>query len=364
MRSIVLSMSMLALLLAQGAEALPRYAAQYAQSCHLCHVSPSGGGMRTSYGSQFFAGTELSSRSMDMGELEMLNPRISDRLEVGLDFRGMYFAEEKPDDLETGVPANEANSFFQMQGDIYLRFKPLPGLDLVFDKGLRQGYEAWALIHGLPLNGSLKVGQFMPFFGWRWADHEMATRRRLGFSQLDTDAGVELEFHPDHWSVALALGNGGGTGLDSNTGKAVTTRIAWNGRLKGAGLTIGVNGRLIDDAPSASTQIGGLFAGVSRGRITWTGEADMLMRNDLTALAMAQEVAWKHRRGIEFLLSYDFWDRDIDETTGFDDRLRLGVDWIPSPVMALQPGLAWLRHDNGTATDHWLLFDLQLHLFI
>lgn len=352
------------LILVQLAEALPRYSAQVAQSCHLCHVSPTGGGMRTSYGSQFFAGSELAATRMDLSELDMLSPRLSDRVEVGLDFRGMYYAELKPDEMDTALPASEQNSFFQMQGDLYLRFKLMKGVELMLDKGLRNGFEAWALFNQLPMRAQLKAGRFLPAYGWRWADHEMATRKRLGFSQLDSDSGLELEFHPDHWSFSLAVGNGGTAEPDGNAGKAITSRLAWNGMLGGTGLFLGLSARAIDGAPNPSTQLAGVFAGLNLGRLTWTGQADVMERGDVSALATAQEFAWKLRQGHELLLSYDSWDADIDLASGFDSRLRLAWDWIPLPVMGLQPGLARLSHDDGDAEDQWFLFDLQLHLFM
>jgi mono/diheme cytochrome c family protein len=55
----------LLLILVSTATAIPRYSAQYNQSCILCHVDPSGGGARSLYGAQFFAYTELATQGLN-----------------------------------------------------------------------------------------------------------------------------------------------------------------------------------------------------------------------------------------------------------------------------------------------------------
>ncbi len=50
---------LLVLLAAIPALAGPQYSAMMGQSCFLCHVNPTGNGMRELYGSQFFAPTYL-----------------------------------------------------------------------------------------------------------------------------------------------------------------------------------------------------------------------------------------------------------------------------------------------------------------
>jgi hypothetical protein len=352
------------ILLPDKVNALPRYAAGYAQSCHLCHVNPAGGGMRNAYGSQFFAGTELASKSMDFSELDKLGSSLHERLDVGLDFRSYYFSEFKPDDPETSLPVSEQNSFFQMQGDLYLRFRLMDGVELVLDKGLRSGYEAWALISGGPMKANLKVGRFLPFFGWRWDDHNFNTRKRMGFSQLDADTGMELEFHPDHWSVSLALSNGQSSEFDTDKGKALTSRVAWNGMLGGLGTTLGANGRLVDRAPGTSTRIGGLFAGLSLGALTWTAEADLRVDGESRGLATAQELAWTLRQGHVLLVSHDSWDPNTAEEGSFESRSRLAWNWTALPVLSAQPGIARYSLDEGASNDSWLTLDLQLHLFM
>jgi len=346
------------------AAALPRYAARYGQSCHLCHVAPGGGGMRTSYGSQFFAGTELARESLDLDALKMLDPKLSERVKLGFDFRGAYIQEEQSGDPATDLPAHETASFFQMQGDVYLQVQLDPRVTVVFDRGLRGGYEAWALAQILPGRGSLKVGRFQPFFGWRQVDHETFTRAFTGFGQLDQDTGVEVEWHPDHWSLSAALTNDGSGMLDGDRGKALTLRAAWQGRWLGQTLAIGASGRVSDRAPAPSRAVAGVFGAWSRGDWSWLVEADEVVENDVAGLAVSHELAWRPLQGVELLYAYDFWDPDLDLARGVDTRHRLALDYVPWPFLAFQPGVALRRHESGDAADDWIVADVQLHLFM
>lgn len=356
---------LLALAVPQAADALPRYAARYGQSCHLCHVAPAGGGMRTSYGSQLFAGTELARESLDLSRLTMLDSKLSERVSVGLDFRGAYIQEDQSGDPETSLASHETSTFFQMQGDLYLELKLHPKLTVVLDKGLSGGGdEAWALAQVLPMKGTVKVGRFQPFFGWKQVDHNTFTRAYTGFSQLDQDTGVEAEIHPDHWSFSLAVTNDGSAPLDGNRGKALTLRAAWQGEWLGQTLALGANGRVSDRAPQPSRTIAGLFAAWAKGDLAWLGEADQVEQGGVTGLAFSQELSWRAVQGVELLYAYDFWDADVDRAQGFDTRHRVALDYIPWTSLAIQPGVALRRHEEAGATDDWIVADLQLYLFM
>jgi len=67
--------------------ALPRFAVQNGTSCILCHVNPTGSGLRNDYGSNVVALEELPlERWLDKGN-EDWDGYISDHLQIGGDFR-------------------------------------------------------------------------------------------------------------------------------------------------------------------------------------------------------------------------------------------------------------------------------------
>lgn len=356
---------LLALCLGGSAWALPRYSVQYAQSCHLCHVSPGGGGMRTAYGAQFFTGTEMAARGLAQDQLEQLSPVLGERLEIGLDFRGLVYQEAQSGDPKTSLGKHEAGSFFLMQGDVYLAFKLHDKARVVLEKALRGEGEGYALLDDLlPGHGNLKAGRFLPNHGWRWADHETAARRALGFAAGQADTGVELEFHPDQYSLSVAVTNDA-TGLqDGNRGKALTARALWQREVLGGPVALGVGGRVSDRAPAPSRTLAGVFWGLTRGPLTWTAQVDRFEEAEVAGLAFSQEWAWKLRAGLDLLLVHDFHDPDLELESGMDQRLRLGLEWVPVPGVALAPALSSFTHKEAGASDDWLQADLQLHLFL
>jgi hypothetical protein len=362
-------------------QALPRYSARYNQSCHLCHVNPAGGGMRTSFGSQFFAGTELSMNSLEFDKLGALETRISDRLSVGADFRTL-FVHDAPADEVADRPAGtyefrpELSSFLQMQGDVYLHFTLAPRFELVYEQSLSGGYEAWALAHVLPLDGNLKVGRFMPSYGWKFVDHNAFTRERLGFStrNREQDTGLELEFHPDGYSLSLALTNGASAQFDDNTQKSITARAARMQRVLGGNLTLGAGLRINreEGGPDGSHTgtLYGPFAAYSRGDLSWVAELGLLHDENSAGtvehneLVHSHEIAWRLRQGLDLLYNHDFHDWDTDTASGFETRHRLGLDITPWPWLSVNPGVSLLERDNGSASTGWTEFALMIHYFM
>jgi hypothetical protein len=355
---------LIACLLSGRATALPRYSAQYAQSCHLCHHNPGGGGMRTTFGSQFFTGTELAAKGLAMEELERLSPRLSERVEIGLDLRGMALVESQSGDPATSLAEHERSTFFLMQGDLYLGLRIHDRAQVVLEKSLRGEGEGYALLQVLPWHGSVKAGRFLPTYGWRWADHDTAVRRALGYGASQADTGVELEFHPDHYSLSVALGNDNAGLMDGDRGKALTLRALWQGRVGGSALSLGANARVSDRAPAPSRTMAGLLAGIARGPLTWTGQVDHFTADGISGIAFSQELAWRLRPGLDLLYAYDFHDEDVERQSGIDLRHRLGLEWMPVPGVGLKPALSLLRHEEFEEADEWLQGELQLHLFM
>ncbi|MCB9473786.1 MAG: hypothetical protein H6678_08250 [Candidatus Delongbacteria bacterium] len=377
----MLRLLFLTLLLPLVGHGLPRYSARYNQSCHLCHVNPEGGGMRTSFGSQFFAGTELAMNGFDFDKLGALETRISDRLSVGADFRTLL-VHDSPSDGVADRPANtyenrpELSSFLQMQGDLYLHFNLAPRYEMVYEQALSGSWEAWALAHVLPANGSVKVGRFMPGYGWKTVDHNAFTRERLGFStrNREQDTGVELEFHPDGYSFSLALTNGINAQFDDNTQKALTGRVAHMTRVMGKNLTLGASAR-VNRLESLTTgartvSVYGPFAALHAGPFTWLGELGMLHDESVSGSAQHDELVHSHefsytvRQGMDVLYSHDFHDWDLDANSGFETRNRLALDLIPWPWVAIQPGASLFRRENGSAGTSWLELSLMVHYFL
>jgi hypothetical protein len=176
---------------ARVAHAVPRYSARYEQNCMLCHVNPTGGGMRSEYAVQELIPKELAMSSHRPSAMTAIDSHLNKAVRIGVDFRQQYMAESKDG------PQGGLQGFFPMQGDIHLSFQLDERYLLYLKHGMSNTYELWGLAHVLPHDGYMKVGRFVPPYGWHFDDHTMYVRSDLGFAPpANTDAGLEVGIAP------------------------------------------------------------------------------------------------------------------------------------------------------------------------
>ena len=72
----------------------PSYSVLTGQSCFLCHENPSGRGLRSLYGSQYFAAKNLAVWPPTDSTLQKYSPQITPALTAGLDYRQIWMAED------------------------------------------------------------------------------------------------------------------------------------------------------------------------------------------------------------------------------------------------------------------------------
>ena len=85
---------------ADDAMALPRYTARYGQDCRLCHVNPTGGGLRNAYATQYLIPAEIASSS---GRAAASDADAQDDGAEGTVFSmqgDVYLAVEAPGDVQ------------------------------------------------------------------------------------------------------------------------------------------------------------------------------------------------------------------------------------------------------------------------
>src|SRR5262249_9785104 len=152
------------------AHALPRYAARYEQNCMLCHVNPSGGGMRSAYAVKDLIPKEFAMSPATPEMLKDIDPKIGRHLSIGTDFRELFLLE-----TENAVLA-PPQGFFPMQGDLYLLFQLDPKVLLYYNRSLSNTYEFFGLANVLPFDGYVKAGRFVPPYGWKFDDHTLYVR--------------------------------------------------------------------------------------------------------------------------------------------------------------------------------------------
>src|SRR6267378_401725 len=134
------------------AAAMPRYSARYEQKCGLCHVNPTGGGMREAYASQKLVPEEIAWSKAKPEIMAGIEPHIAKHILIGTDFRELY--------LGSDLPSPQRN-FFQMQGDIYFDFQLDPKVSLYFARGATDTRELFGLDYLTPIL-YVKAGRFVP----------------------------------------------------------------------------------------------------------------------------------------------------------------------------------------------------------
>lgn len=351
----------LLVLVPSAARALPRYSARYAQKCGVCHVNPTGGGLRTIYARSFVLPEQLAWTKPSSDVREAFDPQISKNVTIGTDFRlnHRYSDDETP-------PQN----FFQMQGDIYLEFRLDENLGLYYDQGINSNYELFGTWRGLPGTGYLKAGRFVPSYGWKFDDHTMFTREQLGFfPPANSDVGVEFGIAPGGLDAQLSVLNGNrGSTADGNQKLATALNTSYRFGVGAVGAALGVAGYW-EDGDAANYGSAGAFGFLRWRQFAWLYEVDWT-RDDpdgaghVTGWVASHELSWQARRGLELMGTYDFFDPDFNAKTGAATRWGGGVTVMPRAFLAVQALVRATDYDEGTALsgDDFWESALQFHL--
>ncbi len=362
--TLLLLLSLIGLILSVAeTEATPQFAVQYKQNCQLCHHDPTGGGMRSLYGAQYFSNMDLPINPVkDIAELEKFQPKINDNFQVGVDFRSLYWN----DFGETEADPN-GNSFITMQGDLYFAFMPTDQAVIYIEKGLTNHFEAFALFQEFPMAGAIKVGRFIPNYGWRFTDHKTYVRDVLGFSQYPTkgqalieDTGIEVGFYPMEWEFSLSLTNGAPSTIDADDGKAITARTATRFSLFDSDITVGGSYRYNQiGIPSPDLRYGGGFWGVSLKKFTYLGETDWILKDGKTGSVASHKLDYRIKRGWDVGVSYDFYDADVDLKEGSSWRGKLSSNIYLTGYLELIPAI----EINEDLNKKYTSAQMQLHVW-
>jgi hypothetical protein len=328
----------LALLVALPAAAVPRFAARTGLPCSACHVNPSGAGMRTRYGRDVFARTELP--AMGRSDAYAFDPRIGERLALGADLRFAAIHQRRDSPASTPLQnpsllhdAGQETAFFPMQVDLYTAAELHEHLVLYADIGALGSFEAFAMIRRLPLSGYLKAGMFVPPYGTRLADHTASVRERMGFDPRGKDAGVEVGIEPGPLTLQVSVQNGEPSGSTQDTveGKLVAARAELRIPLGPLRLRPGGSILRVNDAGAHDWRYGP-FLWVGLGRLAYLGEVGIRDAAGRKLYVFYQELSLLALRGHEIFGTLEFLDPDVEVADG-DRTYRAGggVEVFPLP---------------------------------
>jgi len=350
----ILAISTLSLVIYTQAAALPRFGAQYEQKCNLCHISPTGGGMRNAYGSQYFAQTELAAHKIPMEEVGKFQPNVSDNILLGMDGRMLYIYDD----------SLKQSSFFQMEGNLYLDAQVNPKFSVSLFKGLYSGFEIFGTGYYLPFHGYVRGGKFQPSYGWRFEDHTSFVREKMLWPPSAYDTGMEFGLYPQGVSFNVGFFNGASGQLDNDQGKALAARLELRRNFAGIGVGIGGSYWHNDRDDGRVDMYGPIYyLKAINGKVVLIGEIDWLddKIDSIKALATTQSLTFRIMQGLWLEGQYDFYDPDIDLKNGATSRYTLNLDYFPIGFLELEPSLRYYK-DDLTDADY-LMFIQQFHFF-
>jgi hypothetical protein len=332
-----------AICMSAPARAEPVFAMRTGYSCGHCHVNRTGGGMRTTFGS-LYGQTIMPARALPWGDgTKLLPANPNARFGYGGDIRVAYFAASSED--------FDNSASFEIPGSgLYGLVRLAPQrLELYLDQRVGFGVSASRELFGLwsfrAGHGYLKLGQFIPSYGWALPDDDAFIRGPLGFSFAGPDLGVELGFEPGKWTVQLSVTNGSGTSVDNDTTKRLTLLTARRFR-RGR---IGLSGSY-DRSGGTTTSLAGLFGGMSFGRFSLLAEGDWRRVKppdqpvSVDTLVGYVEVDLMLTRGMTLKYAHDWIDPNRDVETDRQQRDSLGFEYIPIPFVQLR---AFVRRKDG-----------------
>jgi len=329
-------------------EGLPRYAARYEQNCSLCHVNPTGGGMRTAYASQKLIPQELALRPGSAPTLAGLDAMINKNIGIGADLRELYLAESP------GSPEPVQQGFFLMQANIYLSFQLDSTTTLYFDRGQSSTYEVFGMNYPRPWF-YVKVGRFTPAYGWKYDDHTMFVRSELGFfPPLHTDVGLELGFLPKRFDVQIDVVNGNrGSLQDNDRHLAESVNAIYRFHLGPVAAGVGIS-EYHQPGRSLDLDVGGGHGYLNWGPLTWIAQGDLVRRDPDNAttthgIVTSHELTAELHQGLDLITTYDFFDPDIDLKSGAKSRWGGGIHVLARSFLALEALYRRTHIESGPA---------------
>ncbi len=361
--------------------AVPRFAAQQGLPCAVCHVDPSGGGMRTAFGRSVFAANELAFASVELPEgAPFLDGSLTEAISVGSDVRLMHYFREQP-----GNRFLHRNSFYLMEAALYVAADLWEHVTLYFAPALNGSdtvtFEAAGIVR-LPWVGMyVKAGRFVPVFGHKFQNHTHLIRQQLGFGIVDKDLGIEIGLTPGHFNLQASVFAGARTGLDWDDNDLVgaSVRLAYIPTSRWFKGKLGVSafynlGGAPAGGPLPDTRFEdlkfGTFISLSVGRFTALAELDFWRRDDRTQPNPVGQLFWHHElafrpvQGLELVVTEELWDPDIDLTGNVVNRVGFGFDLFPWPYTEIT---VRYRYSIATEGHDWAdIHDLMtvLHFFL
>ncbi len=344
---------------ASSARAEPYLAMQLGLKCGQCHVNPTGGGLRTTFG-DIFAQTVLPAQHLDSA-FDNWTGQVGQYLRAGGDLRF--------DASLTQVPqARSVQQFALEQTRVYLEADVIPNRLLAYvDEQVAPGgalnREAYLLYWSATHDWYVKAGQMYLPFGLRLQDQTAFILTATGINMTTPDQGVEFGWEHGRWDAQLAVGNGTAGGAVTGNGKQYSTQLAYvESRWR-----LGVAANRNDQSIGAKSAYG-VFAGLKTGPIHWLGQAEITDDRSIAArqgkeLATLIEADWLITRGNNLKITEEFLNPNRAVPNGEQTRWSVVYELTPIQFLQIRGGVRWndgIPQDNA---EHQRLYFVEAHGF-
>jgi hypothetical protein len=347
-------------ILAGGARAEPYIAVQTGFKCTQCHVNPTGGGLRNTYG-DVFAQTLLPAKHIDTGA-DTWTGALNSFISIGGDVR--YDAEVQQ---VRNQPSDQ--QFDLQQARVYLEAQVIPNRLLVYvDEQVAPGgasnREAYGLYWSENHDWYVKAGQFYLPFGLRLQDQTAFVQEVSQIDMTTPDQGIEFGWLRGAWDAQFAVSNGTAGGAVTSDGKQYSSQLAYVQPVWRLGVAANVN-----DASSAGKRDAfGLFGGLRTGPIAWLAEADLADDQSLPAgqhkiAAGLLEANWLITRGNNLKITAEQLYPDTSVHHNGEARWSLVYELTPIQFVQLRAGFRYLDGIPQADAQHQKLYFLELHGF-
>ena len=298
----------------------------------VCHVNPTGGGMRNTFG-DVWGQTVLPAKHVDTGD--PWTGELSRFLAIGGNLRATASATDVPNQPK-------ASSFDTDEMRVYLEVRAIPDrlslyVDQRFAPGGSANQEAYGRLWFDDNRFYVKAGQMYLPYGLRLQDDTAFIRQVPGINFTTPDRGVEVGVELAQWSAQLAASNGTAGGAEMDNGKQYSLRVEHVRSVWRAGASFNFN-----DAAGGSRQMQNVFAGVRTGPVAWLAEADYVLDKSFDprrkqAVGLI-EADWLVRKGNNLKLTAEYFDPDREVSEDQQNRFSLVWEYTPLQFVQLRVG--------------------------
>ena len=318
--------------------------------CSACHVNPTGGGMRNSFG-VIYGNTILPARS---------NDSVVDFSDLG---NGIGIGGNLRANFEYSSPeiGEDFQGFETESGQIYLSVRPKGSklsfyIDELVAPNNASSREAFVM-YDFDENTYLKFGEMLVPFGIRLQDESAFVRVATQSSFANSDNGLELGLNRNDWHFIFTLNNG--TSASNNNDDQF--RYSAQGEYLGGPWRIG-SGAMINNFDDGDRTVFNVFGGGTAGKFTFLSELAFIEDDTITnvdgdslgQVAAFAEVNFEAQKGLNLKLSYDMLDQDTDAEESVISRLSGIVEYTPISNFQVRGGVRLTTDDadnSGQETD-------------